>query len=475
MNPLITTLPAAFGLIMGVVGAIFYTGNSAHPFWRRFYTILPGIVLCCFVPAGLNSAGVFAPELGKQIYSFAATYLLPASLFLMTLSMDVPKLLGLGWKVLAMFLTASLAIILGGVLSLAIFHAIAPEWVDGDRIWRGFATIAGSWIGGAANQAAMKELYHVDGDLFGTMLLIDATLASVWLFAILAMARHAPRIDRWLKADTQGIDQVIRTVEAYEREHARITTLPDLMQMLGLTFAVVGISHTCGNLIAAWFNQYPRAAEYSLNSAFFWQVLLVTLIGLLLSFTPARKLDHAGASKLGTALIYILIAAIGMQIRLNGIHEQWRLLLVGALWMGIHIAIVFAVARLIRAPLFFLCVGSNANTGGASSAAIVATAFHPAQSCGISSPPDFPAPCAAPSPTTTTANTAARPPSFVAPSSPARKAASSTPGLAAETATSIPTTTATSTRAPIPLPAAAKPAPITSFSCATTRAARKKR
>ena len=436
MNPLITTLPAAFGLIMGVVGAIFYTGNSAHPFWRRFYTILPGIVLCCFVPAGLNSAGVFAPDLGKQIYSFAATYLLPASLFLMTLSMDVPKLLGLGWKVLAMFLTASLAIILGGVLSLAIFHAIAPEWVDGDRIWRGFATIAGSWIGGAANQAAMKELYHVDGDLFGTMLLIDATLASVWLFAILAMARHAPRIDRWLKADTQGIDQVIRTVEAYEREHARITTLPDLMQMLGLTFAVVGISHTCGNLIAAWFNQYPRAAEYSLNSAFFWQVLLVTLIGLLLSFTPARKLDHAGASKLGTALIYILIAAIGMQIRLNGIHEQWRLLLVGALWMGIHIAIVFAVARLI---------------------------------------PDFPAPCAAPSPTTTTANTAARPPSFAAPSSPARKAASSTPGLAAETATSIPITTATSTRAPIPLPAAAKPTPITSFSCATTRAARKKR
>ena len=155
MNPLITTLPAAFGLIMGVVGAIFYTGNSAHPFWRRFYTILPGIVLCCFIPAGLNSAGVFAPDLGGQIYRFAATYLLPASLFLMTLSMDVPKLLGLGWKVLAMFLTASLAIIIGGVLSLTIFHLIAPEWVDGDRIWRGFATIAGSWIGGAANQAAM--------------------------------------------------------------------------------------------------------------------------------------------------------------------------------------------------------------------------------------------------------------------------------------------------------------------------------
>ena len=378
MTPLITTLPAAFGLIMGVVGLIFATGDSAHPFWRRFYAIIPGIILCCFVPAGLNSAGVFAPGLGKQIYGFAATYLLPASLFLMTLSMDVPKLIGLGWKVLAMFFTATLAIMLGGIISFTVFHFIAPDWVDGEHIWRGFSTLAGSWIGGAANQAAMKELYQVDDALFGTMLLIDATLASVWLFAILVMARHAARIDHWLRADTSGINAVIDTVERYEREHARITTLPDLMKMLGLTFAVVGLAHPLGGALAAWFAQFPRAVEYSLNSAFFWQVISVTLAGLCLSFTRARHLDHAGASKLGTALIYILIAAIGMQIQLHGIFDQWRLLLVAALWLAVHIAIVFAVARLIRAPLFFLCVGSNANTGGASSAAIVATAFHPA-------------------------------------------------------------------------------------------------
>ena len=378
MTPLITTLPAAFGLIMGVVGLIFATGDSAHPFWRRFYAIIPGIILCCFVPAGLNSAGVFAPGLGKQIYGFAATYLLPASLFLMTLSMDVPKLIGLGWKVLAMFFTATLAIMLGGIISFTIFHFIAPDWVDGEHIWRGFSTLAGSWIGGAANQAAMKELYQVDDALFGTMLLIDATLASVWLFAILAMARHAARIDHWLRADTSGINAVIDTVERYEREHARITTLPDLMKMLGLTFAVVGLAHPLGSALAAWFAQFPQAVEYSLASAFFWQVISVTLAGFCLSFTRARHLDHAGASKLGTALIYILIAAIGMQIQLHGIFDQWRLLLVAALWLAVHIAIVFAVARLIRAPLFFLCVGSNANTGGASSAAIVATAFHPA-------------------------------------------------------------------------------------------------
>lgn len=105
--------------------------------------------------------------------------------------------------------------------------------------------------------------------------------------------------------------------------------------------------------------------------------MIITLIGVIFSFTKIRRLDHAGASKIGTVFIFVLIAAIGMQINLEGIVSQWRLLLIGFLWMSIHVAIIFVVARLIRAPFFFLAVGSNANTGGASSAPIVATAFHP--------------------------------------------------------------------------------------------------
>lgn len=374
----ITSLPVAFGTIAGVVGLVFYTADSRHPFWQRFYKIVPGIVLCCFIPAGLNSFGIFAPGIGKQIYHFSATYLLPASLFLMTLSMDVPKLLTLGWKALAMFFAASIGIILGGIGSMSIFHALAPAWVDGESIWRGFATVAGSWIGGAANQAAMKELYQVNDELFGTMVLIDATLASVWLFIILVLARHAKKIDRWLRADTGAIESVINTVEAYEREHARVTTLNDIMIIFGLTFAAVGIADKTGHLIANWFAQFPRAAEYSLNNAFFWMIINITVMGIVLSFTRARKLDHAGASKIGTAFIFILIAAIGMQIQLRGIFNHWQLVLVGAVWMFIHVVFIFIVAKLICAPLFFVCVGSNANTGGASSAPIVATAFHPA-------------------------------------------------------------------------------------------------
>lgn len=376
-NLAIDSLPLAFGIIMAIIGLVFYTQGLPGRFWRRFYAVLPGIVLCCFIPATLNSLGVFAEGIGTQIYGFTATYLLPASLLLMTLSMDVPKILGLGWKAVAMFFAASIAIIISGPISLGIAKWISPEMFTDDTLWRGFSAVAGSWIGGAANQAAMKELFGVSDDLFGMMILVDTTNASLWLLAILVMAKHADKIDKFLRADTGSIERVVAAVESYERDNARPGSLNDLMVMFGLCFAMVGLAHFLGGEIANFFSPYTWAVQYSFASSFFWMVVIITLIGVGFSFTKVRRLDHIGASKMGTVFIFILIAAIGMQINLNGLVSQWRLLLIGLLWMCIHVMIVFIVARLIRAPFFFLAVGSNANTGGASSAPIVATAFHP--------------------------------------------------------------------------------------------------
>lgn len=376
-NLAIDSLPLAFGIIMAIIGLVFYTQGLPGKFWRRFYAVLPGIVLCCFIPAILNSLGVFADGIGTQIYGFTATYLLPASLLLMTLSMDVPKILGLGWKAVAMFFAASIAIVISGPISLGIAKWISPEMFTDDTLWRGFSAVAGSWIGGAANQAAMKELFGVSDDLFGMMILVDTTNASLWLLAILVMAKHTDKIDKFLRADTGSIDKVVAAVESYERDNARPGSLNDLMVMFGLCFAMVGLAHFVGAEIANFFSPYTWAVQYSFASSFFWMVVIITLIGVGFSFTKVRRLDHIGASKMGTVFIFILIAAIGMQINLNGLVSQWRLLLIGLLWMCIHVMIVFIVARIIRAPFFFLAVGSNANTGGASSAPIVATAFHP--------------------------------------------------------------------------------------------------
>src|SRR3546814_9785223 len=77
-------------------------------------------------------------------------------------------------------------------------------------------------------------------------------------------------------------------------------------------------------------------------------------------------------------MLYILIATIGMQMDLKALVDRPLLLVLGLIWIGVHALVVLGVAKLIRAPLFFMAVGSQANIGGAASAPVVASAFHPA-------------------------------------------------------------------------------------------------
>ena len=375
-TPLITSDAVVFGVLMGVLGLIFYTGSRKSGFWAKFYTHIPMLLLCYFIPGLLSTFHIVSPESSKHIYHIASRYLLPAALFLLTLSIDLQKIIGLGWKALAMFFAATVGVVLGGPFAVWLFHMINPEWVAGD-LWKGFSTVAGSWIGGGANQTAMKELYHVNDTLFGTMVVVDVVVAELWMIGLLFMAKKSDSVDRWLKADTSAIDTLKHTVEKYVRENERIAQLSDFMVILGLTFAIVGVSHLFGDHIAAWFKQFPWAKSYSLNSAFLWLVMLATVFGIVFSFTRARELEHAGGAKLGSVFIYILVGSIGMQMELDKIFEHIGVIMVGIVWMLFHIIFIFIVAKLIRAPSFFLAVGSKANIGGAASAPVVAAAFHP--------------------------------------------------------------------------------------------------
>lgn len=60
-----------------------------------------------------------------------------------------------------------------------------------------------------------------------------------------------------------------------------------------------------------------------------------------------------------------------------GFFQNIQLLLITSIWITFHALFLFFVGRLIKAPFFFLAVGSQANIGGAASAPIIAAAFHP--------------------------------------------------------------------------------------------------
>jgi hypothetical protein len=81
---------------------------------------------------------------------------------------------------------------------------------------------------------------------------------------------------------------------------------------------------------------------------------------------------------MGTVFLYLLVATIGASAQFRELAKNLPNLAVGVLWMAIHAGSMLAVRRFLRAPIFFLAVGSQANVGGAASASVVAAAFHPA-------------------------------------------------------------------------------------------------
>ncbi len=397
-TPLFTNDTIVFGILMLCLGLVFYTSSIKSGFWKSFYKIVPAILLCYLLPAIFNSLGIISPdwkeltpdgelvEKSSKVYYIASRYLLPASLVLMTLSIDLKAVFNLGPKALIIFLTGTVGIVIGGPIAILLISAVSPETVGGadfDAVWRGLSTLAGSWIGGSANQAAMLEIYQYNPDKYGGMVLVDIVVANLWMALLLIGIGKTKKIDAWLKADTSAIESLKEKVSTYADSITRNPTLTDFMIMLSIAFVTVGISHWgaggISNFLSNNFEVFndKSSALSTFTSKFFWMVTIATIIGILLSYTKAKKYEGAGASKIGTIFIYVLIATIGMKMDMGMIFENPGLIAIGLVWMSIHAFLLIGVAKLIKAPYFFLAVGSQANVGGAASAPVVAAAFHP--------------------------------------------------------------------------------------------------
>lgn len=434
MEPIFTNEAVVFGLLMLILGLVFYTSKLESKGWKRFYTFVPGLLLCYFLPALLHyPLGLISPhyfieadlyslleqkEIAYQsanlssmsydgivewltdqglkkgdygsvtrhsnLYFVASRYLLPASLILLCLSIDLKGIFKLGPKALIMFFAATLGIMLGGPVALFITSYIAPGLINltPDELWRGLATVAGSWIGGGANQAAMKEVFEVSDNIFASMIVVDVIVANIWMGFLLYGVGISDKIDRWLRADSSAINQLKEKVSEYRNKVAQMPTTTTMFYIAAVAFLGVGFSHfgadTMVPLMKGFEETLNNIGLSSLMSGFFWLIVFATTYGLVLSFTPARKLEGVGASNWGSVFIYILVATIGMKMNIGEIWKNMGLFAIGIIWMLIHVTILMITAKIIRAPYFFVAVGSQANVGGAASAPIVASAFSPA-------------------------------------------------------------------------------------------------
>lgn len=356
---------------------VFWTSSRETGFFKKFYTYVPALLLCYFIPGIYNSVGLIDGGASKLYNPVASRVLLPAALVLLTLTIDLKGVLKLGPKLLAMYAGASISIMIGAWVAFWLMGLIHPETVAGDT-WGGMAALAGSWIGGGANMLAMKEVFAVDETTFGQFVVVDVSVGYVWMAVLIFLANRAQAIDARTGADTRAIEELKERLASYQKQHERVATLPDLMVILGIAFGTVGLSHAIAGPASSWFAQNVAwAKQVSLHEPFVWVVVLSTFVGLGLSLTRARTLDGAGASKIGALFLYILIACIGMQMDIGSLADKPWLLALGLIWILVHIVLLALLAKVLKVPFFYFAMGSQSNIGGPASAPVVATVFHP--------------------------------------------------------------------------------------------------
>jgi uncharacterized membrane protein len=354
------THPVAIVAVLIAIEALVLV-LSRHHRTSRYFELLPAVFWIYFLPMIAATFGLLSAK--SPVYGLITTWLLPASLVLLLLPVDIKAILRLGPTALAMFFIGAAGIIAGAVLSFTLFKPlIGPEF------WSGFGALSASWTGGSANMIAVKEALAVPDAVFAPMVIVDTVVPYLWMGLMIAMVGLQPAFDRWNRSDRTILDRFGEQAVQHLAASGGRRTPAGILLALGVAVAGGGIAH----LIA---RQLPRIQD--VVTPYTWTIMIVTLIGILLSFSPVRQLERSGATRTGYDLLYFVLTAIGAKASVASIGSALVLIGAGLLIVAVHMVFSLVGARLLRAPLFLVAAASQANIGGVASAPVVAEVYHP--------------------------------------------------------------------------------------------------
>eukprot|EP00122_Pirum_gemmata_P020781 Pgem_evm1s19403 len=394
-TPLIEDNRIVIGLLFMVLCFIFSTAQSGIWLIEKFYMIIPGLFLCYFLPGLLASFDVFKRK--NSLQAVASHYCLPAILCLLCLNVDIKGILRLGPRAIAAFLVGTAGVVFGGPLAVAImsaawpatmapypnplFNASNPDQGQPEYCepWRGLTYVTGSWIGGGANAVAMKDIFKPCQQDLSQAIALDVICGNLWTACLFFAIGKRKFFNKLLRADPRPVNQLKKKMEDYEESIARVPTSLDFIYIACLSMIACGFANGMAYVLALAFGKTNSSfvSYIAFDSMTLWRVMIATILGFALSFTPLKNLEGAGASKIAGVMLYFLVLTIGMGMDITAIVKNPGIFVLGLIWILVHAGCLILVCWLMKAPLFFLAVGSQANIGGAASAPVVASQFAP--------------------------------------------------------------------------------------------------
>ncbi|AXA37210.1 MAG: DUF819 family protein [Candidatus Hydrogenedentota bacterium] len=358
---------AIFVFLLALVALIF--GISEWKPLKRFFHFFPPLIFCYFLPMAATTFGVI-PQ-ASPLYSWFNKVFLCPILVLLLLSADLRTILRLGPVALGIMVAGSLGIVGGAVLGYAIFgSSVDPQG------WKNIGALAASWTGGSANMFAVKAALSIPDEVFSPMIIVDSVMAYTWLGLLISLSGFQSAYARRFRVNKAIEDDIEARVAQWAESSQRPATTRDLLLILGVGM-VGGYLCTWGGaqLYEKWKAAAPDSRLLAGVSASTLGVVLATTLGVVAAFTPLRRLEQVGASRVGYAMLYLLLPTFGAQANLREFGQIPYYAAIGAIMLALHGIFVVGVMMLCRAPLVFGAVASQANVGGPASASIVASSF----------------------------------------------------------------------------------------------------
>jgi len=351
-------------LITDSAGILFIlAGNAAFWFflekktsWRLF-NFIPPLLFIYILPAFFSNLGLIPGKSGA--YDWMGDNLLPLFLVLLLLDVDVRGTV----KVMGRGVFVMLIGTLGVVVGAPVGYALVKGWL-GPEAWKGFGALAGSWIGGTGNMAAVAEGLGTSGTDFGLAVIADNVVYLVWLPLLLQSKNMASWFHKFTGVSQDHLDRLKTAADDLVVEKGK----PAMRHLLYLIALGLGVTYLAGMIASAIPEIPPVLTTGTLK------ILLVTTFGLMLSFSPAKRIP--GSHELAMALVYLFVARMGAKATVAGLAGQAVPFVAGAyVWIFIHGAFILVAARLLHIDVHTAAISSAANIGGAASAPVVA-AYH---------------------------------------------------------------------------------------------------
>ncbi|MGB5189983.1 DUF819 family protein [Robiginitalea sp.] len=338
-------------LVLGTVAFVLWIGRAQSRWIKVVLDWFPAILFAYVLPAAFTHlAGVDLSDV--PLHDWSRTWIIPFAILTIMSALSFKQLRIVGIKPVLVFVSGSLVIATLPVLLVWLSGLMNPDNNDlflDQEYWKGLPPIVGGWIGGSTSQLVLKELAGTPESLFLSILVLDNILVNIWTILMFQFIKQSERINRaW------GISSEFPVVEP----------------------PAISSDMTLGriNLVTLGCIAAVMACTYFLQMSFLMSIIVLSLVGITLG-NVVRVWNHKLVLQLAGVSIVLIMAILGLKLDFANLSLPMSLVLLVLIWLILHFGFMLLTARLLKANIAWVAIGSMANLGGISTAPAVTAAY----------------------------------------------------------------------------------------------------